>query len=171
MHPTSPLGTLHAAGDGGVVRIETLVAAPAPDVWAALTTPVRLADWLGEVSGELGAGGAFRAHFRVSGWDGTGRVEVCEPGRRLVVATREDGDAVDGTTEVSLGADGERTRVVVLQRGLPLEQLAAYGAGLQLHVEDLVAHLAGRGDRTTLDRWNALHPAWQALTVTPASPG
>ena len=57
------------------------------DLWSALTDPRRLARWLGEVEGDLRLGGEFRARFFASGWEGTGRVEACEPPRRLLVTT------------------------------------------------------------------------------------
>jgi hypothetical protein len=37
--------------------------------------------WLGEVEGVLRVGGEFRAHINTSRWEGTGRVEACEPPR------------------------------------------------------------------------------------------
>jgi hypothetical protein len=46
--------------------------------------------------------------------------------------------------EATLTAEGGHTILVLDQRGLPLDQIAAYGAGLQVHVEDLTAHIAGR---------------------------
>lgn len=51
------------------------------------------------------------------------------------------------------------------QTGLPLTMLSAFGAGLQVHIEDLVAHLAGRPERSTVDRWSELHPGYQAPPV------
>jgi len=65
------------------VRMEDRVDARAADVWSALTDPDRLASWLGEVEGDLRLGGEFRARFFASGWEGTGRVEVCEAQRQL----------------------------------------------------------------------------------------
>jgi hypothetical protein len=56
-------------------------------------------------------------------------------------------------------------RLVWEERGMPLEQLAAHGAGIQVHVEDLAAHLAGR-ERCDADaRWNELFPAYQDLAA------
>jgi hypothetical protein len=47
---------------------------------------------------------------------------------------------------------------------MPLDLLAAYGAGIQVHVEDLAAHIAGheRSDDAEA-RWEQLLPAYQAL--------
>jgi hypothetical protein len=46
--------------------------------------------------------------------------------------------------EVTLAADDDRTILVSEERGMPVDQLAAYGRGLQIDVEDPAAHLAGR---------------------------
>jgi hypothetical protein len=47
---------------------------------------------------------------------------------------------------------------------MPLGQLSAYGAGVQIHVEDLADHLARRERRANVRvRWNELHPAYQHL--------
>ena len=50
---------------------------------------------------------------------------------------------------------------------MPLDQLAAaYAAGIQVHVEDLAAHLAGR-ERCDADaRWSELLPAYQDLAAS-----
>ena len=44
--------------------------------------------------------------------------------------------------------------------------LSAYGAGVQLHVEDLSDHLAGRERRDDAKaRWDELLPAYQRLAT------
>ena len=83
------LGSLRAAEDKGAVRIEDRLDAPVGELWSALTDPSRLAGWLGDVDGDLRLGGEFRARFFASGWEGTGRVEVCEAPHRLLVLTRD----------------------------------------------------------------------------------
>ena len=65
--------------------------------------------------------------------------------------------------EATLTADGDQTILVVEERGMPVDLLAAYGAGIQVHVEDLAAHLAGREPDDTDARWDELLPAYQAL--------
>src|SRR5512133_4227708 len=48
--------------------------------------------------------------------------------------------------------------------GCPLDLLSAYGAGVQLHVEDLADHLAGRKRRVDVKaRWDELHTAYLGL--------
>ena len=99
------------------------------------------------MEGDLRLGGEFRASF-TSGWEGPGRVDVCEPPQRLLV-TMEPGQEDETVIEALLVADGDQTRLVVEERGLPLDELAAHGAGWQVHVEDLAAHLVGTRSRLT----------------------
>jgi uncharacterized protein YndB with AHSA1/START domain len=73
------LGSLRSGDGKGIVRMEDRFATDIDDLWSALTDPPRLARWIGEVEGDLRLGGEFRAHFFASGWEGTGRVEACEP--------------------------------------------------------------------------------------------
>src|SRR5258708_26753972 len=84
---TPILGSLRSAGGKGVVLIEDRYDTAIDDLWSALTDPGRLARWYGEVEGDLRPGGEFRLHVESDGWDGTGRVEACEPPRRLLGAT------------------------------------------------------------------------------------
>ena len=46
---------------------------------------------------------------------------------------------------------------------MPVDQLAAYGAGWQVHAEDLAAHVAGRERDTDEARWVDMVPAYQEL--------
>ena len=161
------LGSLGSADGKGIVRMEDRFDSDIDDVWSALTDPTRLARWYGEVEGDLRLGGEYHARLFSSGWEGTGRVEACEPGQRLLVRIKDSDEPDDGRDlEVLLTADGDQTAVVWEQRGMPLELLSAYGAGVQIHVEDLADHLAGRERRDDAKaRWGELHPAYQGLAA------
>ena len=164
-HGTSRiLGTLRRADGKGVVRMEDRFDTDVDDLWSALTDPRRLARWLGEVEADLRLGGAFRAHFFASGWEGTGRVQACEPPQRLLVLTKESDESDEHAIQAMLTADGDQTILVIEERGMPLEHLAGYGAGVQIHVEDLAAHIAGR-ERVAAARWKELMPAYQNLAA------
>ena len=162
------LGSLRSADDKGIVRIDDRFDTDIDDLWAALTDSGRLARWMGEVEGDLRLGGEFRARFFASGWEGTGRVEACEPPQRLLVRTT-DADEPDKpyehAIEATLTAEGGETILVWEERGMPVDQLAAYGAGIQIHVEDLAAHLAGRERCDAAARFEELFPAYQALAL------
>ncbi|TVZ04020.1 hypothetical protein EAS64_16495 [Trebonia kvetii] len=76
-------------------------------------------------------------------------------------------DASDaGVVEVTLAADGQQTMVVWEERGMPVEYLAGYGAGIQVHVEDLAAHEAGRERCDAEARFGELFPAYQELAAS-----
>ena len=161
---TRMLGTLRSADGTGTVRIEDRYATDINDLWSALTEPARLARWIAEVEGDLRHGGEFHARF-TSGWEGTGRVDVCEPPRRLRVVTKDLNEPHEEVIEATLTADGDQTTLVLEARGMPSEHLAAYGAGWQVHVEDLAAYLGG-GERCDIKtRWNELIAGYQLLAA------
>jgi uncharacterized protein YndB with AHSA1/START domain len=159
------LGDLGSADGKGVVRMEDRFDASIDDVWSALTDPSRLARWIGEVGGDLRLGGEYRFRLFASGSEGTGRVEACEPPRRLLLRIQDMGEPYSEVIEVSLASHGEQTGLVVEERGMPLKLLAAYGAGIQIHVEDLRAHLAGREPCDANSRWAELQPTYESLAA------
>jgi uncharacterized protein YndB with AHSA1/START domain len=162
------LGSLGSTGGTGVVRIEHRLHAAPDDVWSALTDPGRLARWLGDVAGDLRLGGEFRGHFFASGWKGTGRIEACEPLHRLRVVTKETGEADEQVIETTLTPAGDETILVWEERGMPVDLVAAYAAGVQVHVEDLADYLAGRPRRDGAARFVELFPAYQELPADAA---
>src|SRR5271165_6766750 len=162
---TRILGSLRSESGKGVVRMQDRVDAGIEEVWSALTDPSRLARWYGEVEGDLRIGGEYRARLHASGWEGTGRIESCEPPRRLLVMAKEPDDPAEGSIEVTLASDGDETIVVWEERGMPANLLAAYGAGIQIHVEDLAAYLAGRERCDAQARWAELNPAYEDLAA------
>ncbi len=89
------VGTLRTADGTGIVRMEDRFDTGIDDLWSALTDPGRLARWIGEFEGDLRLGGEFRARY-FDGWEGTGRIEACEPPRHLLVLTRHDRQADEG---------------------------------------------------------------------------
>src|SRR5215475_619784 len=118
------LGSLRSADGVGVVRMEDRIDAGVKDLWSALTERSQLASWYGDVEGNLRLDGEYRAHLHASGWDGTGHIDACEPGRRVLVTTRDsDSPDSEGTIEVTLTADGDRTDVVWEERGMPVHLL------------------------------------------------
>jgi uncharacterized protein YndB with AHSA1/START domain len=159
---TEIIGSMREVDGKGVVRMETRCATDPEDLWEALTTPERLARWLGDVAGDLEPGGTFRATF-ASSWSGSGRVEVCDPPRRLLVRMNdEEGETV---VEATLTPQHDAVLLVVEESGLPLPNVSAYGAGWQVHVEDLHHHLAGTDRTAWRTRWEELAPAYRGRPV------
>ena len=169
------LGSLRSADGTGVVRIEDRYDTDVDDLWSALTDPARLARWYGQVEGDLQPGGEFRVYLEADDIESTGRVEACEPPRRLLVTSRETEESYrkaqgvppfDQVTEVTLTADGDQAILVIEVRGMPLDAIAFFGAGWQIHAENLAAYLAGRDRGDTGARWEELVPAYQDLAAS-----
>jgi hypothetical protein len=116
------------------------------------------------VQGELRPGGAFHIRF-TSGWEGRGRVEVCDEPRRLLVTTGQ-GRGDETQIEAVLTPEGAKTRLVIEERGLPLSAVAGHGAGWQAHMEDLAAYLAGRERGDWRARWQHLTPGYEDIAAT-----
>jgi uncharacterized protein YndB with AHSA1/START domain len=85
---------------------------------------------------------------------------VCEPPRRLRL-TMAPGQDDQTVIEAELTPDGGQTRLVVEERGLPIDEAAGYGAGWQAHIEDLGAYLADRETADWRTRWIELTPAYR----------
>ncbi len=171
---TRILGSLRSADGKGVVRIEDRYDTHIDDLWSALTDPGRLARWYGKVDGDLRPGGQFHLYIESADLDATGRVEAFEPPRRLLVTTRETDESYqrgrgappyDETIEATLTAGGNQTILVIEVRGMPLDKIAFYGAGWQIHAENLAAHLAGHERGNTGARWDELVPPYQDLAA------
>ena len=171
---TRILGSLRSAEGVGVVRIEDRYDTDIDDLWSAITDPDRLARWFGEVDGEFSQGGEFRVHVADAG-ERTGQVEACEPPQRVVVTTRETDESYrrgqgvppfDAVWEIMLTADGDQTTLVIEVKGMPLDKIAFYGAGWQIHAENLATYIAGREPDDIETRWDELVPPYQELAAT-----
>jgi uncharacterized protein YndB with AHSA1/START domain len=162
------IGTMRALdGTRGAVRVEDVYDTDIDDLWRACTAPERLARWIAEVSGDFHIGGTVHAVF-TSTWTGPARIEVCDAPRHLLLTTEPDTDD-EGQIEAWLAPEGSLTRLVVEERGLPVNKLYFHGAGWQAHLEDLGRSLANDGS-VHADGWSSLTPApawkqrWTELT-------
>ena len=166
------VGSLSASDGKGVVRIEKQFDTTIDDLWSAVVDPDRLARWYGRVEGELRPGGTFHTRIESADIDSTGRVEACEPPHRLQVTTRETDESwqrgpgpapFDETIEATLTTEGNRARLVIEVRGLPIDRVASYGAGWQIHAENLAAHLSDGEPIDIEARWQALLARYRQL--------
>ena len=130
------IGTMRALDETrGAVRVEDVYDTDIDDLWEACTSAERLARWIADVSGDLRVGGTIHAAF-TSTWTGPGRVEVCEAPHHLLL-TMEPGTDDESQMEAWLTQEGSQTRLVVEERGLPVDKMYLHGAGWQAHLEDL----------------------------------
>lgn len=153
----------------GAVRVEDVYDTDVDDLWQACTDPERLARWIVHVTGDFRPGGMLDATF-TSTWTGRMRIDVCEAPHHLVL-TQEPGTDEETVIEAWVRPEGERSRLIVEERGLGIGVLPFHAAGWQVHLEDL-----GRALRTVAgphpDGWSAEEPAsawkarWQELLPT-----
>jgi uncharacterized protein YndB with AHSA1/START domain len=158
--------TLHSENGEGVVRMTMRFESESDDVWSALTDPQRLARWYGKVEGDLRVGGEFSAFVTASEWDGRGRVDACVSRRNLEVTMWEE-EGTEHILAAELFDSGGVTTLALEVRGLPVDLVWAYGAGWQVHLEDLRAHLSGHEIMNLPTRWDELEPLYRAMSVTP----
>src|SRR5258706_13651556 len=106
------LGSLYRTASGkGAVRMEELYDTDIDNLWSALTDPHRLARWIAEVEGDLHIGGLVQVRF-TSGWDGPGRIDVCQPPNQLI-ATMAPGTPQETVIDAALTSEHHQTRLVV----------------------------------------------------------
>jgi uncharacterized protein YndB with AHSA1/START domain len=145
----------------GAVRVEDVYDTDIDDLWAACTVPERLSRWIAEVSGDAREGETVQVVF-TSTWSGAARIDVCDAPHHLLLTT-EPGTPDESQLEAWLSEEGSRTRLVVEERGLPLDSLHFHGAGWQVHLEDLGRSVETDGP-VHAGGWSAQEPAaaWRA---------
>ena len=152
-------------GQLGAIRVEDIYDTDIEDLWEACTEPDRLARWIAEVTGDLRPGGAFYATFTSSG-AGAGRVEACDPPHHLRLTMLPETDD-EQQLEAWLAREGDKTRLTVENRGLPLNELPLHGAGWQAHLEDLTRSLTGQPPAWDT-RWSELTPTYRTMPLLEA---
>ena len=157
-------GSLRAADGAGVVRIEDRYDTDIDDLWSASPNPTGWPAGGDGVDGDLRPGGEIRLFVESARLDSTGRMEACEPPHRFRVTSRETAESwaggpadaappFDSVTEATLTPDGDQTVLVIEISGLPIDKIAFYGAGWQIHAENLASYLAGRERGDEEARW------------------
>jgi uncharacterized protein YndB with AHSA1/START domain len=158
------IGTMRAVDDTrGAVRVEDVYDTNLEDLWEACTTPERLARWMAEVTGDLREGGVVQASL-TSSWSGPVLIQECEAPRHLLVVL-EPGTEDETFIEAWLSEEGDKSRLVVEERGLPLDKIHFHGAGWQAHLEDLGRSLRGKPS-VWKTRWDELTPVYEQLSIS-----
>jgi uncharacterized protein YndB with AHSA1/START domain len=161
-------GSLHTIDGVGIVCMNARFVTDVDDLWSALTDPLRLARWYGNVQGDLRVEGEFTAFVFASEWDGRGHIEECVRPHHLRISQWEQ-EGAKHTVAADLVIDGDETILRFATSGMPTDLLWAYGAGWQAHLEDLGAHVAGQdpGDVSTSSRarMDELVPIYRAMEV------
>lgn len=149
-----PLGTLTRRGDAFDLRFERRISRPVEKVWAALSTPERIADWLTAAELDLRVGGRFKLRFdEPEPSEFEGRIVELDP-PRLIAWTWPHEKHPDSVVRWELFPDGGGCRLVMTQTHLLPPQLTGIAGGWHTLLEGLPA--AADGVRTI---WRAEHEA------------
>ena len=139
----APLGEVTATADALQVVFHRRYRAPVEKVWAALTTPARLADWLAVAEVDLRVGGSIRLN-----WNGMHqaevRITVCDPPRSFAWAWEIGGR--DTLVRFDLAPEAGGCLLTLTHSGLSPRGGPGAGvrAGWHAHLEGLPDALEGR---------------------------
>lgn len=139
--------------------------APIEDVWTSITDPSSTARWFGRWEGTPGAGNEIRIQMGFE--DGqpwlTKTIEVCEPPRRLVLASV--GSSMTSRLELCLNAIDGGCELEFIQHAIDRAHVGEVGPGWEYYLDALVASRAD-GPRPTFDAYYpAQKPYFLGLTA------
>jgi uncharacterized protein YndB with AHSA1/START domain len=156
-------GTLARDGDEVELRYELTFERPVETLWAALTEPARLDDWISPAFVEPFVGGRYelfidrdphnQMHGRILSWD---------PPRLLEYSWFESG-AARGKVRAELyphGKDG--SRLVFVHTNMPERFADGMAPGWHLLLERLAAAVAGSPVAKDWDAWRELRKEYAA---------
>ncbi|MFD1211345.1 SRPBCC domain-containing protein [Arthrobacter sp. GCM10027362] len=160
--------TLALAADGEtyILRLSRLLAAPAEEVWDALTDPERVRLWFLPVSGDLRRGGSYQLEGSAGG-----DILYCDPGRRFTLTFGTPDNIVD----VKLAADPrggtrldfENAAAFEMPEEDYLDSIGDFAPGWETLLAALDLHLRGKlpaGPRVEdMELWQALAHIWRDL--------
>jgi uncharacterized protein YndB with AHSA1/START domain len=163
-----PDGHIIALKGRKVLRYVRHIDRPVEKVWAALTIPERVADWLGKAVIEPRVGGAYTITFGDDHSTATGTIQEFDPPRRLAYTWGDDLDAEHPGVVFELEPDGDGCRLTLMTQfgsghgGDPADPLATW------HEFLLAIPYACDGVRLPWDdarrgRWNTLLEPYRAI--------
>ena len=160
-------GSITTAGETHTLRFERLLTFAREEVWAALTEPARMADWLAEATVRPGPEGEITLDFGEGGTEG-GRITLWEPPALLEYEWNFVGERPTQVRwELEALEEGRCTRLTLVHRLLQPESSPGYGAGWHAHLDQLEGHLAGDTPEWSR-RFEELRPRYAELAASRA---
>lgn len=140
----APDGLVTTAGDARQLVFRRRYRQPVEKVWAALTTPERLADWLAVAEVDLRVGGTLRLNWNQGARQAEMEIVVCDPPQAL--AWRWRIGERDTLVRFDLAPDGDGCALTLTHSGLSLDGARDGGvrAGWHAHLEGLPDAMEGR---------------------------
>jgi len=148
------LGTFDRHDDTADLRYERHYPRPIETVWAALTEPARLADWLGQALVEPYVGGRYEL-FIDRKRPVTGRILTWQR-PTLLEFTWDTGDAPASVVRCELTPDRDVTRLVFLHKEVGFVWIGLVLPGWHVHLERLDRLLAGTVEPMSMPRWREM---------------
>ena len=147
-------GVIRRTGDTYEIAFTRRLAKPIEKVWAALTQPERLADWLANATIEpsLRVGARFALHFPTQDYRMAGEIVALEPPRLIAWTWPDPNDAGKPASVVrfDLVPDGAGCILILTNGGVVRPDLEGVAAGWHTHLEGLPAAA------------DAVHTRWSA---------
>ena len=139
----APLGEVTASDDTLQVVFRRYYRKPVEKVWAALTTPERLADWFANAKVDLRVGGTVHLNWN-SAHEAEMKITVCDPPYALAWTWEIEGR--DTLVRFDLEPDGDGCALTLTHSGLSPRDGRGAGvrAGWHAHLEALPDALEGR---------------------------
>ncbi|MGI6359037.1 MAG: SRPBCC family protein [Bacillota bacterium] len=153
-------GTVSITEHGYLMRFERRMPHPVEKVWAALTEPERLADWLADATMELVPGGKLQLRFGNTGSVIDGQVVAVQPPTLLEFTWNSEG-AENTLVHWELHPDGAGCRLILTHSFPDRAQLPSMLAGWHTHLEGLPQAVNGERVQWPWDRWEELHQQYR----------
>ncbi len=156
------------SGDRIVARLERIIEDEPQRVWAALTRPEALVQWLAPGSIDLRVGGAARLNFADSGTVIDSTVTALEPPRLIEYSWSAPGEP-ERPVRWEIAPAGDNTQLTLTLTMPASEDAGRSCAGWAAHLEMLAAALAGVPIKFPFETFKAARDAWRGQFA--ASPG
>jgi uncharacterized protein YndB with AHSA1/START domain len=159
-------GSITVEAGSHTLRFERSLAFPPDEVWAALTEPSRLAEWLARATVLPGPGGEITLDFGEGGTEG-GRITAWKPPALLEYEWNFGESPTHVRWELEAVEQGRSTRLTLVHTLLQPEVSPGYGAGWHAHLDQLEGHLSG----TALEwdsRFEELRPHYVEIAASTA---
>ena len=156
------LGTIERAGGRFEARLERFLEHDQKAVWAMLTDPARLPEWLAPGELSMQKGGPAKLNFPESGTIIDSSVSAIDPPRLIEYSWSGPGEPERPVRWETTPLDGG-TRLVLTLRIPETEDVARSCAGWEAHLLMLLAAIEGVPIKFPFDRFKATREAYKAL--------
>ena len=158
------LGTIKRIRGCFEARLERFLEHDQQSVWAMLTEPARLPEWLAPGELSLHKGGPAKLNFPESGTIIDSSVSAIEPPRLLEYSWSGPGEPERPVRWETIAQDGG-TRLILTLRIPDNEDIARSCAGWEAHLQMLLAAIEGVPIKFPFDRFKATRESYKGLVA------